>query len=70
MKGAVDFDDEPHARSEKISDESRADWYLAAERNTELTRVERGPKPRFGLGERAAMLTSEEFEPSSGLRMV
>ena len=64
VNGAIDFNDEPDGRSEEISDEVPCEGHLAAKGNAELASVERGPEPRFRLGGRAAMLTSEELEPS------
>jgi hypothetical protein len=61
---AVNFNDEPDGGSDEVSDEATTERHLAAKRDAELTRLERGPKPRFGRREPSAVLTSEELETS------
>jgi len=61
---AIHFNDEPDARRQEISDELPANGHLAPKRNAELTSLERRPKASFRLREAAAMLPSEELEPS------
>ena len=46
-----------------------AERHLTAKRDAELPRFQRGPEARFRFGWTAAMLTSEELEPSLSLEV-
>ena len=59
VNGAIHFHDQPDAGSKEISDEAADERHLAAKRDAELASVDGGSKPRFRLGEPAAMLASE-----------
>jgi len=59
VNGAIDLDDELDAWRQEVRDEEARDRHLAEKRNAELTSLECGPEPGFGLGETSAMLRAK-----------